>query len=363
MKNFLSYHIKNIITEYSFDRSALDTYLYMYFKANRALGSHDRKTVQHCVYTYYKYLSAFTAIETEDLPSALEEYSPQTSIESAESACLPPDLFERLKKSTGNSFSDYVETITTQAPFTVRVNTLLSDRESVLSSLMEKGFDVAKTESSPVGITFKTRAQIRQLDEFTKGYIEIQDESSQIASHITNIRPGYKVLDYCCGSGGKALSLGAQLEGKGQLYIHDIRSHAIAQAKLRLKRASIQNYQKLSLDNCDHLLKSMDVVFIDAPCSGTGTFRRHPEQKWRCDNQMIDELIDIQKSIFHEALPFVKPKGHIVYATCSVLQEENQLQVEDFMKTYNLKLVVPYFSTLPKIDGGDGFFAAVLTSN
>jgi 16S rRNA C967 or C1407 C5-methylase (RsmB/RsmF family) len=153
------------------------------------------------------------------------------------------------------------------------------------------------------------------------------------------------------------------MEKKGQIYLYDIRNHALLQAKKRLKRAGIQNAQFLDKEKLKKkgLLQRMDWVLLDVPCSGSGTLRRNPDMKWRFDPEMVDRLVIQQREIFDQAIKYLAPQGKIVYATCSVLPEENQEQIGYFLKKYSLKLADLPFFTFPQQDGMDGFFAAVLT--
>ena len=188
----------------------------------------------------------------------------------------------------------------------------------------------------------------------------MQDEASQQVAALVQAKPGDHVLDYCSGSGGKALAFAPAMDGKGQIYLHDIRAHILQEAKRRLKRAGVQNAQVLTTDKLKPLKKKCDWVLVDAPCTGTGTLRRNPDMKWRFTGEMLQRLIGEQRTIFEKALSYLKPEGRIVYATCSILKEENSEQIAHFLKTYGLKLEDSPLQTLPEEGGMDGFFGAVL---
>ena len=196
-----------------------------------------------------------------------------------------------------------------------------------------------------------------------KDCFEIQDEASQLIAALVEAEPGQHVLDYCSGSGGKTLAFAHRLDKKGQIYLHDIRPAILEQARKRLKRADIQNAQPLPAGhaNLKKLRKKMDWTFVDAPCTGTGTLRRNPDQKWKFSSELLNRLLGEQRTIFERALSYVKPGGKIIYATCSMLAQENEDQVEHFLKTYDLKLAHPPFSSLPAPGAMDGMFAAVFT--
>lgn len=200
------------------------------------------------------------------------------------------------------------------------------------------------------------------MQEFKEGLFEVQDEGSQLLAGLVQANPGDHVLDFCAGSGGKSLSIGAQMKNKGQLYLHDIRMHALEEAKKRLKRAQIQNFQIVDLKlKQNHKLKHrMNRILLDVPCSGTGTIRRNPDMKWQFNQEKLEALVQQQKEIFVQALPYLHDEGKIIYATCSILSCENEKQVEFFIKEFDLELHQPLFKTLPQENGADGFFAAIL---
>lgn len=204
------------------------------------------------------------------------------------------------------------------------------------------------------------------LDLFKKGFFEIQDEGSQLVSLRIKTKPGDCVLDYCGGSAGKTLAFAPYMQNKGQIFVHDIRKNILLEAKRRLRRANIQNYQLA--DNKNKLLFSMknkfDWVLLDVPCSGTGTLRRNPEFKYKFNLDKFEELRKVQLEILEESLLFVKPKGKIVYTTCSLLHEENLSQVVKFCSKHNYSIEDDnVFETLPISNGMDGFFSATLIKN
>jgi len=153
------------------------------------------------------------------------------------------------------------------------------------------------------------------------------------------------------------------MQNQGVLYLHDIRPGILVQAKKRLKRAGVQNAQICSSTdpNLQALKGNMDWVLVDAPCSGSGTYRRNPDLKWKFSEKMLEELINLQREIVKKALPYLKPNGHLVYATCSLFEEENEEQVKFFLKNHSLELSEEVFSTAPTSNQMDGFFGAVFS--
>ncbi len=180
----------------------------------------------------------------------------------------------------------------------------------------------------------------------------MQDEGSQLIAELIEAKSGDHVLDFCSGSGGKTLAFAPNMKGKGQIYLYDNRLWILQEARKRLRRAGVQNAQ-FALPR-----KKVDWVLADVPCSGTGTLRRNPEAKWKIDEKMIARLVQAQRAIVKEAFFYLKPGGKFVYATCSLLPEENEGQVSYFLKSYPLFLE-RVLKLLPEEEGMDGFFAAV----
>lgn len=244
----------------------------------------------------------------------------------------------------------------------MRVNLLKTDRETLLSQWSEK-YQISACSRSSTGIVFHKKINFFELPEFRQGLFEVQDEGSQLISELMQVEPGQQVLDYCSGSGGKTLAFAPKMEKRGQIFLHDIRKKILLEAKKRLRRAGVQNSQIVNPDDepkLKKLKKQMDWVLADVPCSGIGTLRRNPDMKWKFSEEMLTRLVGQQRTIFEKALSYMKPEGHIVYATCSILNEENQQQIDHFVKTYDLEIVGETFQSIPHEGRMDGFFATVL---
>lgn len=275
---------------------------------------------------------------------------------------FPKAFFDKIKESYGEERAlELCRISNTQAPITVRANILKTTREELLQKWKER-YTVAPTLRSPWGIRFSRRINFFEMEEFTAGLFEVQDEGSQLVADLMQVEPRQHALDYCAGSGGKTLGFAPKMENKGIIYLHDIRPHALEESKKRLRRAGVQNAQILyPADPAAHKLKgTMDWVLVDAPCSGTGTLRRNPDMKWRFDPSKLAPLLEEQREIFKKALEYLKPDGKIVYATCSILPDENEEQVAYFERVFQLALAEPLLVTFPEEGGMDGFFAAVL---
>lgn len=235
-----------------------------------------------------------------------------------------------------------------RAPLDLRVNTLKAKREKVLSSLAHLG--AKPTPWSPLGLRIELGADARNPgihaeEDFIKGGIEVQDEGSQIAALLTAARPGEQVIDMCAGAGGKTLALAAMMQGKGRLIATDRDKRQLAPIHERLSRAGVHNADVRAPKGPDDTLSDIrataDLVVIDAPCTGTGTWRRNPDAKWRMRPGALEIRVRDQVEVLERAAPLVKPGGRIGYITCSVLAQENSAQVAGFLERHPEFAVVP----------------------
>lgn len=287
-----------------------------------------------------------------------------------------------LKKSLGDDFEPALKALNEQAPTDLRVNTLKTTREELEKNLKAEGFDVSATSVSPIGLRLAKRAPIFTSQYFKQGHFEVQDEGSQMVSMLVDAKAGQKVIDFCAGAGGKTLGIAAAMNNKGRILAWDNSKKRLDQIKERLRRAGVDNVQTHVLESeHDSFIKrhkqSADRVLVDAPCSGSGTWRRNPDLKWRFTQKDLDEMLVLQQSILQSASRLVKKGGRLIYATCSLFKDENDFQVERFLKASNDFRVVSaekiwdkttgndareasYLWVTPHQDGVDGFFAAVL---
>lgn len=370
MKLFRKNHIINILEKYSQSEAPLDLFLHHYFKSNRSIGSHDRKEIAETVYAYTRNQALIRHQSSPNIrdqvewlcANDLEAAQHRSGIPDHVRVSFPKEYFMLLEQSLGlSSAIEFCKSSNAKAPVTIRANTHKIQRDALLLRLSDR-FHCTANPYSSWGIDVHGQAVLFQTPEFAEGLFEMQDAASQLAAQLVEAKPHDAVLDFCCGAGGKTLAFAPQMEGKGQIYIHDVREHALQEAKKRLKRAGIQNYQILDRESAyfHQKKRQMDWVLVDAPCSGSGTLRRNPDQKWRFKRSSIDELVVLQRTIFAQALQFLKPNGKIVYATCSVLKEENKEQVDFFCENHHLQLVKPFFEVITSSSGMDGFFAAVM---
>src|SRR6478609_82154 len=257
-----------------------------------------------------------------------------------------------------------------RAPLDLRVNTLKAKREKILASLAHLG--ATPTPWSPIGLRIELGADARNPgvhaeEDFIKGAVEVQDEGSQLAALLSAAKPGEQVIDLCAGAGGKTLALAAMMQGKGRLIATDHDKRQLAPIHERLSRAGVHNADvrtpKGEGDPLADIRASADLVLIDAPCTGTGTWRRNPDAKWRMRPGALEVRLKDQVAVLDRAAALVKPGGWIAYITCSVLPQENGEQVRGFVARHPDFAVVPPSQTVTAVwDRAEDFAAAVLQS-
>ncbi|MCB1557079.1 MAG: RsmB/NOP family class I SAM-dependent RNA methyltransferase [Alphaproteobacteria bacterium] len=305
--------------------------------------------------------------------------------ESVRAEC--PLLYEdKLRSYFGPDFVPEMEAMLHPAPLDLRVNIWRATRDKARAYLSADGVETDETIFSPWGLRARGKAYLSKTKAFAKGWIEIQDEGSQLIALACDVQPGMQVLDYCAGAGGKTLALAASMGNKGRIVAMDLEPRRLEKSRARLKKAGLADcveIRPLSDEKNRKWLRrqkeSFDLVLTDVPCSGTGTWRRNPDMRWRTYGPPLEELVDIQADILEKVAKTVKPGGRLVYATCSLLPDENERQIESFLAGHpefslfplpdSLRAVcageknepVPFMRLTPYRHGTDGFFAAVLT--
>jgi 16S rRNA (cytosine967-C5)-methyltransferase len=268
------------------------------------------------------------------------------------------------------------------APIDLRVNSLKTDRDGARRALAAEHIAAEPTPWSPLGLRLKHRAPLSGTAAFKDGLVEVQDEGSQLAAILADARSHMRVVDFCAGAGGKTLALAAQMNNRGKLVACDVADWRLERAGQRLRRAGISNVERRTLaSDRDPWVRrhaaSFDRVLVDAPCLGTGTWRRNPDAKWRSTQQDLAELVVRQQQILASAARLVRPGGRLVYATCSLLREEDEAQAEAFLAA-ELEFCLmpaarvwsetiggpspggePYLRLTPARHGTDGFFVAI----
>lgn len=289
----------------------------------------------------------------------------------------PPEYEEKLKAFFGDAFEEEMLAMLTPAPLDLRVNTFTSDKEKVLKFLEADGVKAHEAPLCPWALRCEGKAFLSRTKAFSKGWIEIQDEGSQLIAWLCGAEPGMQVLDYCAGAGGKTLALGAAMQRKGRIVAADNDERRLEKGRARYKKAGIADIIELRCLSDDRHRKwfkrqkaTFDIVLTDAPCSGTGTWRRNPDMRWQTYGPSLDELTALQAEIMDKACRAVKKGGTFVYATCSLLRDENEDQVEAFLERNpefeivsvdeSLGIGSPFMRLTPHRHQTDGFFAAVL---
>lgn len=299
---------------------------------------------------------------------------------------LPEWLVNPLKEQVGEGFWPLVNALNAPAPLDLRVNSFTDKRSDVQHELELADIATEPTPYSPWGLRIQGKPALTKLDAFARGAIEVQDEGSQLLALLLDAKRGEMVVDFCAGAGGKTLAIGATMRSTGRLYAFDTSAHRLEALKPRLARSKLSNVHPAAIaherdERIKRLSGKIDRVLVDAPCSGLGTLRRNPDLKWRQSPKAVAELNAKQTAILESAARLVKPGGRLVYATCSVLQEENEAIAEAFSAKHpnfvplsvaeTLEaLKVPnaaslcttngtsYLRLWPHIHGTDGFFAA-----
>jgi 16S rRNA (cytosine967-C5)-methyltransferase len=296
---------------------------------------------------------------------------------------LPDWLEPYLERVFGKGLEREMAALNASASIDLRVNLLKADWETARRALAAEGVATEPTPWSPVGLRLAERVPLGGLSAFKEGLVEVQDEGSQITALLADARPGMRVVDFCAGAGGKTLALAAGMANRGKLVACDVSAHRLERAVCRLRRAGVGNAERRVLTSeRDKWVKrhagGFDRVLIDAPCLGTGTWRRNPGDKWRVTPEDLASLIVRQQEILRSAARLVRPGGRLVYATCSVLREEDEAQAEAFLLAEPEFSVVPatrvwnetiggpspggerYLRLTPARHGTDGFFVAIL---
>ncbi len=404
-----------------FDHPA-DAVVSRYFRDNRSLGPRERATLAETVYTVlrkkllFDHLSPSGSGPKERRMAILGFHGPRDFLKSALTdqeknwldqcdSIKPDDLLERhrhnlpewmlqpLKDQLNAEFWPLVDSMNQPAPLDLRINTLNDKRADVQKELKLAGIDAQPTPYSPWGLRIDGKPALNKLDAFARGAVEVQDEGSQLLALLLDAKRGEMVVDFCAGAGGKTLAIGASMRNTGRLYAFDTSGHRLDALKPRLARSKLSNVHPAAIaherdERIKRLAGKIDRVIVDAPCSGLGTLRRNPDLKWRQSPQGVQEMTVKQTAILQSAARLLKPGGRLVYATCSLLPQENEEIARAFTeanKDFSPLPVAEVLSDL-KVEGAaslcsggaqgseflrlwphrhrtDGFFAAIWVKN
>jgi len=299
-------------------------------------------------------------------------------------ASLPDFLAARFLRQFGDRAEAEATAMNERAPLTARVNLLRTTREELQARLRAEGVEARPTPLSPVGLFLETRQNAFALPSFREGLFELQDEGSQLLGLLVDAPPT-RVVDACAGAGGKTLQLAAQMRNRGELFALDVDARRLEDLKRRTRRAGVHNVRIRAIPPSGpdvapalaDLVDRADRVLVDAPCSGTGTFRRKPDARYRLTEAILAQHIDRQRLLLDQFAPLVRPGGRLVYGTCSVLEEENEAVVAAFLHRHPGFRTVPpadklgpelgekvstgdFLRLSPGVHGTDGFFGAIL---
>ena len=388
-----------------------DGVLSRYFKDHSRLGARERGVIAEAVYNLLRNKSVYTnfsesgsgslmrrmallgladSVGTDSIGGLSEQEGiwlehvmaiDRNTLPLAIRVNTPSWIVDRLIRQHGEVEALHViDALNTSASLDLRVNMMTANREQVIQDLIVAGLEPTVTPYSTWGLRLLKKPALQNMPLFKEGAIEVQDEGSQLLAQITGAKRGEMVVDFCAGAGGKTLALGAMMRNTGRLYAFDISEKRLAKLKPRLARSQLSNVHPVVIAHendakVKRLAGKIDRVLVDAPCSGLGTLRRNPDVKWRQTEQSLAELNVKQISILHSAARLVKPGGRLVYATCSLLDEENDSIAEQFLTAHedfhlvNMSAIMTeqkidlqmdaYLKMLPNVHHTDGFFAAV----
>ncbi len=411
-------HCEALLAELLRSSFPADLVVSRYFRQHRALGHAERGFIAESVYAALRRKRSLTARCADDVTSRrlvlatlaclrglnrkeldavlnesegkwlaqakalkLDELPPAVRLD------LPDWLHERLAAQFAEpELAALAESLNQPAPLDLRVNSLKADRDQVLARFNADGIEAARAAYSPLGIRLAGKPSLSAHPLFLDGSIEVQDEGSQLLGFLVQPKRGEMVADFCAGAGGKTLILGALMRSQGRLYAFDVAEKRLAKLKPRLARSGLSNVHPVRIESendikIKRLAGKLDRVLVDAPCSGLGTLRRNPDLKWRQSPESVAELAQKQAAILCAAAALVKSGGRLVYATCSLLEAENEAIVAGFLAARPEFAQLPAgailseqgielaatrtdaalsLRLLPHRHGTDGFFAAVL---
>ena len=392
--------------------SPADVTLSRFFKDNPRFGGRERGVIAEAVYTVLRNKSFFTDFaghgntpsmrklallglsETVGIDAlgglSEDETHFLTRIQEVDRnllpgpirANLPQWLYEKLVAQFGEEEAlELAAVLNTPAPLDLRVNSIKAERDAVIAQLAEAPIVAEPMPYAPLGLRVQKKPALQNLPLFKEGAIEVQDEGSQVLAQLLGARRGEMVVDFCAGAGGKTLAIGAIMRNTGRLYAFDVSEKRLAKLKPRMARSGLSNVHSVLIAHerdakIKRLAGKIDRVLVDAPCSGLGTLRRNPDVKWRQPESAVAEMQEKQAAILDGAARLLKGGGRLVYATCSLLNEENDFIVEQFLASHPDFELVPmnkvlaeqkidlemgdYLKLLPHKHQTDGFFAAVL---
>ncbi len=365
-------------------------------RSNRAWGSRDRAFVAEHTYTMVRYWRLLWALENREpelsrkslwrlfatywkwrgnrLPDWDVFYGIDPSPLKMSDFDLPeairesfPDwLWERGLSAYGDRWSDLAKTLNRPAPLVLRVNTLKGSSAETAARLRSEGVETELIEGIPEALRVDERTNVFRLESFKDGLYEVQDGGSQRIAPYLQVEPGMRVIDACAGAGGKSLHLASLLENKGQILSLDIEAWKLEELRKRARRAGADNIEIRAIESAKtikRLEQSADRLLLDVPCSGTGVLKRNPDSKWKLKPEAVERVCATQAELLDRYSSMLKKGGLMVYATCSILPEENERAIEAFLERDTAFELIQMERIEPNDSGSDGFFVARLKKN
>ncbi len=426
-------HTQELLAQVLSSSKPPDNLIDSFFRSRKYLGSHDRRFIAEALYGTLRHLrraevilhSALNGvnvspteqarllpivyllrIEGQDITDDLKKILQSSSIRIASDELVdriknaplpsPADEFERIGleysfpkwmvdrfvAQYGISETEQIcRSLNEQAPITLRVNSLKGTVEECQSALQREAVETTRTRFSSNGLNVAKRMNVFGLRSFRDGLFEVQDEGSQLICLLLDPKPTFRVLDACAGAGGKSLALAAIMKNRGEIVAADVNRYRLDELRKRARRAGAHNIRPRVVDDLADLREEFagyfDLILIDAPCSGIGTIRRNPGMKWSVTEETVQEVSEKQRHILSSIAGLVKPGGRIAYATCTLMEEENEAVVESFLeKQDDFNIVDPsslvekwnlteacsghFIKLMPHVHGTDGFFCAIM---
>ncbi|MCP9746894.1 RsmB/NOP family class I SAM-dependent RNA methyltransferase [Lacihabitans sp. CS3-21] len=269
---------------------------------------------------------------------------------------------EKISEEIGEAWPAELEALSNQAEVFLRVNTTKISKEDLIKLLQEKDVEVSEVEGVESALLLKKRMNVFSLEEFKKGFFEVQDAGSQMISELLDIQPEQRVIDACAGAGGKTLHMANIMKNKGRIIALDVEEHKLVELKSRAKRNGLSNIEPKLIESktIKRLRDTADRLLLDVPCSGLGVLKRNPDAKWKLKPEFLDEIKQVQATILQDYSKILKSGGKMVYATCSILPSENEKQVEKFLANNPDYFLIKEKKVSPAQTGFDGFYMALI---
>lgn len=377
------------------DRKQADKVIELTLKANKKWGARDRAFIAENTYEIVrwfrllKFCTELPKVQTEQQwwdivvawllikgysPSVLAGYS-SISVEKVrrkfeEAQVIRkvresiPDWLDRLgEEELGDAWDAELKAMNQPADVFIRVNTLLTSLPQLQKLLAEEGIETEQVAGVMDALRLKKRSNIFRTSAFQNGLFEVQDAGSQLISEFLDVQSGMRVIDACAGAGGKSLHIATQMKNKGKVISMDIEEWKLMELKKRAKRQQISSIETRLIEpkTIKRLQNSADRLLLDVPCSGLGVLRRNPDTKWKMNEAFIEQIKETQAEIIQQYVSMLKPDGQLVYATCSILPSESEVQVQKFLEKNTDFQLIEEKRTSPAKDGFDGFYMAKLS--